>query len=82
MMTNEMFNVNVTENVLTKYKDLVVQHRSSQSISSRGQWSSQSPAPPCLQHFCAVQPSLAIIVIPSSSNQEDLQDNDPLFIDI
>ena len=71
----------ITDNGLTKYKDLVVQHSSSQSLSSIGQWSSQSPAPGhVLQYLGGVQ--LPIIGIESSHNQEDLHDNYLLFIDI
>ena len=77
----KMFNITITENVLTKCQDLVVQHSSSESPSSRGQRSSQSPPPGLLlQYFCCVQ--LVIISISSSSNQEDLQVNYPFFIDI
>ena len=71
-----MFNINITENVLTKYKDVVVHHSSSEFISSRGQWSCQSPGPPGLKNFCAVQKS----TIESSSNEEHLHDNDLVFI--
>ena len=77
-----MFNIHITENVLTKYKYLIVQHSSSESSSRRGQWSSQYPSRPGLHYFGAVQVSRAIIVIDSSSNQEDLQDKYLLFIDI
>ena len=76
-----MSNITITKNVLTKYHDLVVQHSSSESPSSRGQWSNLSPGLPCpvaLKYFCAVQPANIV----SSSNQEDLQVNYPLFIDI
>ena len=78
---NEMFNINITEKVLTKCQDLVVQHSSSESTSSRGQFSRQSPPLGIqLQYFCCVQPSPASIVNGSSSNQEDLQDNYPFYL--
>ena len=65
-----MSNINITENVLTKYQDLVVQHYSSECSSRRGQWSSQSPGPPGLQNFGAGQ--IGIIFIASSSHDKHL----------
>ena len=68
------------KNVLTKYEDVIVHWSSSQSSSSRGQWCSQSPGPGhVLQNFGGV---LSINSTVSSSDEEHLHDNDPLFTDI
>ena len=70
------YNFHYQNDVLTKYKDVVVHHSSSESRSSRGQWISQSPGPPGLQNLCGLQ----LAIIPSSSNEEDLHDHDPVSI--
>ena len=79
-MYNEMFNIKITENILTKYKDVVVQHSSTEIMSTRrGQGRSETPGPPGLHYFCAVQPVSACFrlnEIESSGDQEHLRGND------
>ena len=40
-----MFNIIIIEDDLTEYEDVVLNTCSTQTISSRGQWTSQSPGP-------------------------------------
>ena len=76
-----MFDIDKTENVPTKYKDVVVHHSSSESKSSMGQWCCKFPGPPGHHghHFRAGQ-QVGVIAISTSSHEKDLHDNDPVFI--
>ena len=77
-----MLNIDIIENDLTKYKEVIVQHSCTQARSSRRQWRRQSPGGGVmwfLQNLCAVQPE--ILVIESSSNQEYLHHNDQIRSD-
>ena len=78
-----MSNINQLENIVTKYEDVIRHWSSSQFRPSRGQWRCQSPGPGLvLQYFRGVQKFPSFSLLFTSSNEEHLHDNDPVFTNI
>ena len=74
-----MFNIIIIEDDLTEYEDVVLNTCSSQTRSSRGQWTSQSPGPGQVrQNFGRVK--VGILFTPS--DKEDLDKTDNILTDI
>ena len=79
-----MFNIIIIEDDLTEYEDVVLNTCSTQSMSSRGQWTSQSPGPGQVrQNFGRVKngPVITCILF-TPSHKEDLDKTDNILTDI
>ena len=78
-----MFNIIIIEDDLTEYEDVVLNTCSTQTISSRGQWTSQSPGPGQVrQNFGRVKVDVVIWILYTPSHKEDLDKTDNILTDI